>query len=171
MRLTTFTLLILLIVNCGCCQSTGKRYRSHVGNGGTSYFFVPKKLSNKTGIDKFEFDMTHLSSTDSVTLNFTVILKQPVTVKSMSLKNDKCDVEAPYLSMLYRDVLDDGYEIRTTSRFLLTDIQKFFNEESPLYFDIKLSDGNEVSATYSKSQWKKERDIVTRILNSIILLQ
>lgn len=170
MRLITLSLL-LLIFSSGFSQSTNKRYRSHVGNEGTSYFFVSKKLSHKKGVEKFEFDMTHLSTTDSVTLNFTIITKLPSTVRTMSLVNDSCNIKASNLSMLYRDILDDGYEIRTTSRFALKDIQQLFSHENTLRFTMSLNDNCQAYATYSRSQWKKERETITRILNSIMLLK
>lgn len=168
--LLAFVFLISVCVYADA-QPANKRYRSHIGNGGTTYFFVPKKLSDKVGVEKFMFDMTHLSSTDIVTLNFSIILDDAVKVDTLILKNSECAIGASRVSMLYRDVLKDAYEIRTTSEFALKDICNVFENDSPLIFEMKLSNGQLVTATYKKTQWKKERQIITRIFNSILPLQ
>ncbi len=170
MRIITFVLLSVMCLQLEA-QSINNRYRSHIGNGGTTYFFVPKKLSKKTGVDKFVYDMTYLSATDSVTLNFTIVVEDPIKVESLILKNNGEGVETSCISMIYTDVLDDGYEIRTTTMFALSELRKVFSEEFPLVFEMKLSNGEIVTATYKTSQWKKENEIITRIFNSIILLQ
>lgn len=152
-------------------QSLNSRYRSHIGSNGTTYFFCPKKISPQKGIDRFVYDMTYLSSTDSVTLNFTFIAKKPDSVRSVILKNGENQIKANYLSTLYRDVLKNGYEIRTTSKFSFDEIQKVFNDELPLVFLITLNNGDIITAKYGKSQWKKETKIIPLILNSITYLQ
>lgn len=170
MRIITFVLLCVMCLQVEA-QSINKRYRSHIGNGGTTYFFVPKKLSKKNGVDKFIYDMTHLSTTDSVTLNFTIVVENSVKVESLILANGESEIKSSCLSLLYRDVLDDGYEIRTTSRFSLNQLLSAFSNDSPLIFKVMLSNGDAVSAAYTKSRWKKEKQTITKIFNSIIPLK
>ena len=148
-------------------QSIDKRYRSYIGNGGTAYFFLPKKLKETEGVKNFVYDITHLSITDTVTLNFTIVVEEPVMVDSLVLVNSDKITTVSSVSLLYRDVLDEGYEIRTTSGLALQKMQSVYSDASPLEFKMYLSNGKVVKAAYKKSQWKKERETVSRILNSI----
>lgn len=161
-------LFILLFIGPIChAQSIDKRYRSHLSECGTINFFRPIKLYDRTNTDLFIFDMTYISHSDSVTVNCSIKTKYPNSVKSFGLANSSQEVTSNNVSVLYRDVLKRGYEIRITSRFSFNDIQHIYKKSSPLMFKIIFSDNSSCTAAYSKSQWDKESRNITRILESI----
>lgn len=150
------------------CQTLENRYRSHLTSDGITYFFCPKKIGKTQVIDKFNFDMTYNTTNDTVTINFTIISHMPVTVYSIALQNgDGMLYKGNGLLTFYRDVRDRKYETRTTSKFSLDRIRNVFSKTAPLSFYVYLSEGIVGTASYSKSQWKRERRQITQIMDLI----
>lgn len=163
-----FVLLLFSYIFSIKAQTISSRYRSHLSNGGTTYFFCPKKLRHTKNIDRFTFDMTYHTSSDSLLLNFSFVSPTPVNIKSLSLRNGKEQThEGKKLSVLYRDIRKKSYEIRATSQFSLAEIEQIFSIKDKLSFEILLSNGVCCYATYSPSKWKKERRQITQIINLI----
>lgn len=149
-------------------QTAGNRYRSHLSNGGITYFFCPRHLKSTKNIEKFTFDMTYHTSSDSVTLNFTFMSEKPVNVRTLTVTNEGImTYEGKQIATLFRDIIGKKYEIRTTSRFSLADIRQMFSRQETLSFDMSLSDGTACRATYKHSQWTKECRQITQIINLI----
>ncbi|MDO4949874.1 MAG: hypothetical protein Q4E55_06900 [Bacteroidales bacterium] len=120
-------------------------------------------------MNKFVYDMTYISNTDSVTLNFTSEIIDFQNIEKVALQTDRVIATENAPKMLYRDVLKTSYEIRITVGVPYKDIEQAFKSDTPLSFFITLSDGTICKATYSKSKWKKEHVNITRILQSIKL--
>lgn len=161
-------LILLSIPLLGEAQSGEKRYRSHISNGGITYFFCPKHVGNNVNIKKFTYDMTYNTKGDSVRLNFSVIVPKPIRVSKLTLQcgtNQKCDGD--YIYTLYGDLKGKKYEIRTTSMFSLSDIYRMFSQSDVLRFNLSFDDGKVGSAMYGKSEWKKESKQISRIINLI----
>lgn len=168
MRFFTLLLFVLFAVSCPA-QSIDKRYRSTITQKGTLHFFRPMKLTKVENMDKFVYDMTYISNTDSVTLNFTIEIKNPQMIEKVELQADGVIATENTPKMLYRDVLSSTYVERISVRLPYKDIEQAFKSETPLSFLTTLSDGTICKATYPKSKWKKENANITRILQSIKL--
>lgn len=154
-----FSLLISLPVYA---QSAQGRYASRMTPDGTILFIMPQKLSKTDGIKNFEYDMTLLSWTDSVTVNFTFQSPAMGLPESLNISNARQDVKCTDYSLLYMDITKRGYEIRVTSRFSATDIKELFNEATPPVFHF-VQGGQECSATYKEGAWKKDRKKINDI--------
>lgn len=137
-------------------QSAEGRYASRMTPDGSIFFIMPHKLSKTEGIKKFEYDMTLLSWTDSVTVNFTFRSLEMGIPKSLSIGNNVKNFKCDNYSLLFMDILKQGYEIRVTSKFASTDIKTLFDSESPLIFNFIQGD-TQCYATYKESAWKKDR--------------
>lgn len=145
-------------------QAGLKRLFSHNNEKGTMYFIGQKKLTKLENIKRFEFDITYLDYTDSATVNFTVISPNPNDVSEMELGNQQISIKATDVELLYHEVKGKNYVVRTTSRVPYTTLKALIKDEGPMIFNITRTDGQKGKATYSASQWKKERDLLGRIL-------
>lgn len=163
------SLLILFFAVCGVCsgQPINKRYSTYLSSNGTIYFFNPKKLIKRVNADRFTYDMTYISHGDSVTVNCSVEVKENSMIKQMVMKNANKSYLGKSVSMLYRDVMKNGYLLRITSKFSILDITEMFQSSTPLIFEFTLTDGTRCILTYSESQWKKESHDVSRIIESL----
>lgn len=165
MRRYILLLLAIMCAACGFAQSPNDRYASRKTQDGTIYFINPHKLKKINGIKSFEYDVTLLTWTDSVTINFTYetdIMAIPDKFNIVSGDNTyKCGNYKP----LFIDLKKNHYEIRISAMFPVSEYEKIIETPSPPRFDIYLP-GKEATATYSEKSWKKEH----KILNSIYSL-
>lgn len=160
-------ILLITILITGNAQSIEKRYATHLGSGGISYFFRPKKLNVITNVDKFIYDATYLVHSDSITINCTLHVKTDGLINGLKLVSGNKNIQGERVAMLYREVTKHGYRIRITSHFLFSDFANCFKEQRPLVFYITSNDGSFSTATYKRGMWEKERRNMSRIINSI----
>lgn len=150
-------------------QSAEGRYASRMTADGMLFFINPHKLGELTNIKRFEYDMTLLTWTDSVTVNFTFessLMQVPSTLKITS--GDKTYVCHDFKS-LFIDIKKKHYEIRITSKFAVADIISIVRSVSPPVF-VFTQENQVETATYKTGAWKKDRkklsDIIQLYLNS-----
>lgn len=118
-------------------------------------------------MSRFQYDMTYGTDNDSVIVNFTVLRESPASVGSLSWVNGE-NVTSLYISRtIYKDVVKGGYEIRTSAKIAYSDLKKVSNLPEPLSFVITFKDGSEATATYSESEWKKDRNIFKKVFIAI----
>lgn len=161
------TLLCLSVSLMSTARSIEKRYSSYLSEKGTINFFRPQKLKNNTNMGKFKFDMTYISHKDSVIVNCTLNVMSGELISNLELKNGEKKKSGENVFVIFRNVIKDGFQVRVSSRFLFTDIQECFNNQTPLVFCFQMKDGTTCTASYTPSQWKKERQQVSRILSSL----
>lgn len=156
MRNLLFALLALLCFLPSRSQSADGRYASRMTQDGTIFFIMPQKIGVTEGIQRFEYDMTLLSWTDSVTINFTfqsAIMERPT---SLSIGNKDENFKCTDYSLLFLDIKKNKYEIRVTSKFAASDIKQLIDSPSPMTFRF-VQGGQERSATYKEKAWEKDR--------------
>ncbi|MCM1336149.1 MAG: hypothetical protein NC187_02620 [Candidatus Amulumruptor caecigallinarius] len=161
-------LLIAVAALAAYSQSASGRYVSRMTRDGTLFFVNPQKLTRCTGISKVDYDMTFLTWTDSVTVNFTFRTKVPY--RPDSLRIDCCGTSYPCsdYSLLFTDIVKGGYEIRVTSRYPVADIGRMLEcAESPVIAFTQ--DGAACSAAYSKGAWASDRKKLLDIYNLYLL--
>jgi len=141
-----------------------KRLFSHNYDEGTMYFIGIKKLNKLEGMKKFEYDLTYLDFRDSVTVNFTVISPNPTDVVGLTIENGEQSIAANGVELLYHEVKGKNYVVRTTSKVPYKDFKVMMTADSPMCFTVKRADGKGGSAQYKPSQWKKEKDLFSRII-------
>lgn len=163
-------LFSLYLVPCTAkAQSIENRYQSHLNADGVTYFIRPKHIGHHENINGFNYDITYHTSKDSVILNFSIMTKKPVKVDGLVLSCGEKKYVGSGVSALYVDIFGDKYEIRTTSRFSLKDVWEVYSQKEALCFGIHFDNGEEGSATYSLSKWKKDSKMISRILDLINL--
>lgn len=148
-------------------QSLDNRYFSYVSNKGVVYFFYPQKLSKVEGIENFCYDLTYVANSDLATLNFTIETKNIVEIAELGIcyANDTIKIED--YSMLFRDVVKNGYETRITNTIKKTNLLNIYGSSETMCFILTLKDGRICKASYNRKRWKKDSSVFTKILNSI----
>lgn len=155
---------LLLALLCALCAWAGvsDRYTSRITPDGTLIFVMPQKLGRTENIKRFEYDITMLSWTDSVTINFTFESKLMAIPSSLTLSSGNVTFECDNYSPLFIDLKKNRYEIRITSRFPAHVLDEILGSDTPPVFSFT-QEGVTGSATYSPGAWKKERHTLSDI--------
>ncbi len=159
-KIIAFLLIVLTVVSGFALE----RYASRMTPDGTIYFIMSKTLSKLQGIKHFEYDMTLLSWTDSVTVNFTFQSKIMGLPTELYIKSGDQSYRCADYSLLFQDLKKNSFEIRVTSKFLTEDLEKIIHSDNPPMFVFPQGD-QEASAAYSESAWKKDRKKLIDIYN------
>ena len=155
MKRYTYILLTLVSLIVGNFAASA-RYASRMTPDGTIFFIEPHKLGRLSNIRRFEYDMTLLSWTDSVTINFTFEAGRMTMPESMMIKSGEKEYRCTDYSILYVDIKGNHYEVRVTSKFSVTDIQQVLESSFPPVFEF-FQDGIYEQATYKDGAWKKDQ--------------
>jgi len=125
---------------------------------------MPKKLNKCEGIKNFTYDMTCLTWSDSITVNWTFKSKTIHIPEKFKLISCGKDYHCSNYSPLYNDIVKGGYEIRITSKFHVNEIEEMLNCQTPLMFSF-YQGGILKTATFSQGAWNKERQKLIDIFN------
>lgn len=166
-RLFLCTLLVFVCTALSA-QSIEKRYRSYLTSTGMLHFIGRKKLTKTENLSKFEYDITYIAGEDSATVNFSFVTDSPTLVKNCSVINNVDTVLIQNPRMMFRDILQKGYRIRTTTKIAFAKLRGFYNNATPFVFSMELENGVRCSASFTSSQWQRERMDIQRVFESIV---
>lgn len=162
------TIIFLLVCTGIHADSADKRLHSFISEGEVVYFVMEKSLNKFEGdISKFLFDVTYPSSKDSVTVNFTIVSKNPSDVSAVTFSNEEKIVAATDVELLFHEIKGKKYTIRTTAKIAYADFKALMSSDHPLRIGIKQGDAVSHIATYSNSQWEKEKKVFSGIFYMI----
>lgn len=152
--------LSVLVLLCAAvfgafAQSADSRYVSRMTQDGTLFFIMPHKLGNTEGIKKFDYDVTLLSWTDSITVNFTFRSPEMVAPTDLRICSGNKEYVCNKYSPLFIDIKKNEYEIRITSMFLASEFKAMIDNPSPLEFRFE-QNGKQKSAAYKIGAWRKD---------------
>lgn len=150
-----FAIIGIVAALGAAAQSAEGRYVSRMTRDGTLFFVMPHKLGETESIKSFEYDMTLLSWTDSVTVNFTFLsdrMERPTDLRICSgVSVFACGRYQP----LYTDIKKNRYEIRITASFPVEALKAIINSPDPPVFRFR-QEGEDASATYRRAAWRKD---------------
>ena len=152
--------LAMAILSYG--QSPQERYASRITPDGTIFFITPQKLGVLANLRRFEYDMTLLSWTDSVTINFTMESSLMVAPENLKIKSGDKDFKCEDFSVLFIDIKKQHYVIRVTSKFSIQELTKIIESATSPAFAIT-QNGIQQEAAYTGRKWKKERKMLSDI--------
>lgn len=155
MKSLIVTLFLLAITVPSYGQSSQGRYASRITPKGTIFFINPQKLSSLKNLRNFEYDMTLLNWTDSVTINCTIESSLMNTPENLKIVSGNKVYQCEDFSVLYTDIKRQHYVIRVTSKFSVQDITQIIESASSPIFAFSQMDIQE-EAAYSDRAWKKE---------------
>lgn len=139
------------------------RYNSFRSKDGILYFFNPQKLKETKNIKSFEYDMTMLTWTDSVTINFTIVSESMSMPTDLSILSGESKYECHDYSLLYVDLQKRDYKVRITSKFPLQEVEKIVESTIPPIFEFKQNDILR-TATYKRKAWETDREKIKQIM-------
>lgn len=158
-------LIILFAVNA-VAQSAAGRYASRLTQDGTVFFFMPQKLSQLENINRFEYDMTSLTWSDSITVNFTFVSKTSLPPTGLKIVSGNTTYDCQAFSPLYIDIIKKGFEVRITSKFPSDAIKNIIQCTEPPEFHFSQG-STQAKAAYSAKAWNKDRKKLNDIFSLI----
>lgn len=164
MKKILFLFLCLFTIFESQAQSAANRYVSRKTQDGTLFFINPQKLKELSNIKKFEYDMTMLSWSDSTTINFTFESNIMTLPSEVMIKSGTQTYYCKNFSPLFIDIKKNHYEIRITSKFPNSEIEKIIKSPTPPSFVFK-QDGVAENASYKAGEWRKESKKLSDIYN------
>lgn len=164
MKRIILILSVLLSVASAIGQSANGRYVSRMTQDGMLYFIEPKKLSKVENIQRFDYDITLISWSDSATVNFTFKSKNVDYPDSLYIKSCEKNYPISQYSLLFTDIVKGGYEIRVTSKVDVNTIGEILACREPLVFTF-FQNGVKCSATYTPGAWKSDQKKLIDIYN------
>ncbi|MBK8586980.1 MAG: hypothetical protein IPN88_16825 [Bacteroidetes bacterium] len=151
-------LLLVLFSFTGYSQKISKHYSSALQQNGTLYFIFEQNDFSCNSSD-FKYDLTYLSSGDSITMNFSIFDQSNIEIDSIRLVKDTCNLSAK-ADRIFIEPKKNKWHGRFTTKFLFADLEKFYGEGIP---EIILMQKRRNGFTISKGAWKKQAELVNKI--------
>lgn len=160
-----FLFFIFLIATVGVtnAQKLSKYYTSSMQENGVLYFVEPKQeFKNNKENSKFTYDLTYLTTKDTVSLNFTYLDNTFRVIDSISIiqGNKRISSDA---GKIFIETHKKFWKHRYSSNFLFNDINLLFQQEkSPtvvIYYE-----NNSTQLGIKKSKWIKQSAVISKIL-------
>lgn len=164
-----FALIILVTSLLSvAAQSAEGRYNSFRTRDGMLFFILPQHLKEVSGIRRFEYDMTLLSWTDSVTVNFTFESDSIDPISDLHIVCGPDSLPCDSFSNLFVDAKKNHYEIRITSQFSFDAIDRMIKSVTPPRFCFRQGN-SDVAAAYSSKAWINDKKKLNDILKLFLL--
>lgn len=146
-------------------QKLSKYYVSFKAPNGTLYFIRPQKGFRSDKGQNLKYDMTLLSSSDSLTLNFSYF--DPGTLEPDSLlMHSGNGIVSSALSKIFVETSKKNWHYRYSARFAVKDAEDFFKQENPSDFILSCKEKN-FRLTCKSSHWRKYSPINLRIFQLV----
>lgn len=155
-------LLLFLSWTYLSAQEISKHYTARHQENGILYFFH-KQDGFKNSASWLVYDMTYLTNSDSITLNFTVNTKDDLKIDSIVLINDERITSNA--TKLFVESKRDKWIYRYSAKFLFKDLEKFFVAGTPTI--LIHSNNKPVQLSINKGKWKEQFSIMKKIFNLI----
>lgn len=159
-----FSFLFLSSIIYG--QNISKHYTSSTQDGGKLYFILPQSgFKNNKLKSELIYDLTYLSSSDSIVLNFSYFDKSEINIDSIALFYDNHETTSQ-VKTLFVEANKRKWHYRYSTKLNFDDIDSFFNQNSEP--KIVLWTQNKPLELYVKPRiWKKQSSIIKKILTMI----
>jgi hypothetical protein len=147
-------------------QKISKYYTVSSQKNGSLYFIEPEYgFENKKENCELIFDMTFLSTQDTLLLNFSLVSPEITEIDSISFTSSQKNISSQSEKLFIEDE-KKSWKHRYSSQFLFVEVYEVFqSEESPIL--TIYSEGQKIPLTMKQNKWKKERDIVSKIFKMI----
>lgn len=146
-------------------QKLSKYYVSFKAPNGTLYFIRPQKGYKSEKGDRLKYDMTLLSSSDSLTLNFSYFDPLPLEPDSLTLTIGDRSCVSP-LSKIFVETSKKNWHYRLSARFAVKDQEEFFKQEKASAMVLSSKD-RKIVLNCKSSFWRKYAPINLRIFQLV----
>jgi len=161
----SFIVLLLLNFYIASAQDLSKYYTSIIQNNYVLYYIAPQKgFYHDKNI--FIYDITYLSKSDSITLNFSFFNKNLLILDSISLCiNDECVTSK--LQKIFIEHNKNKWQYRYSSKFSFNFIYSFFTENNNKPKIILHSGSAPILLNINKNKWEKLSNLNNKIFSMI----
>ena len=162
--------LCFLLIIPVTAQKINKDYIFYPQENGNLYFIFPQKgftSENKSDIKGLEYDITYLTTSDSLTISYTYINKEickPETIAFHSFNNQMLFQGST--EMLFVQPFKQNWKHRGIIKIPLSKATQIYGQELP--FNLQIHTNKKViqyQITYSK--WKKQSYLINRVFDII----
>lgn len=165
-RLGVAFLLFFFFAGAVCSQNIAKHYVSSNQPHGTLYYIKPQKgFKSKPLKAELIYDITYLSTSDSVVLNFSFYDIRPDKIRSIALQQQN-KVLASDVELIFFNLKKKMWEKRYSAKFEINELCDMYKEaEAPVW--ILYLEGGDIELSINKRKWKKQSEIVSTIFDLI----
>lgn len=161
-----FFVSLLLLTSTINGQNISKYYTSSLQGNGTLYFIFPQSGFNNNKINsKLIFDITYLTTNDTVTLNFSYFDKSNRDIDSVVFIGDNKKYSSS-VKKIFIETKKRKWHYRYSSKILFTDLNIFFIQSDKPKIILYTQQGV-VELTIKARIWKKQSSVTKKILTLI----
>lgn len=160
-----FILLILLTVICSTAnaQKISKYFTSSMQDNGVLYFIEPKQEFKSDNENcKLFYDLTYLTTNDTVTFNFTYSDENLREIDRIDLISDDKKISSS-TNKIFIESKKDVWNHRYSAKFLFEDLDSVFQQDSRSSILINYN-GQSVLLETQQKRWEKQSEILSKIL-------
>jgi hypothetical protein len=160
------SICMLVSLKTSYAQKISRYYVSSIQSNGTIYFVVPQKgFKNNDMNCNLVYDLTYLSSGDTVLFNFSYFDKSQRQIDSISFcfDNSKCTSKT---GKIFVETKGNMWHYRYTSKISFKDLNTFYNQQSQPKLLLYTQQG-EIKLNMTKSRWKTQATRIQKILTLI----
>ena len=169
---------IVMIVTCiflfnltgkTLAQNISKYYTSSIQDKGTIYYIYPQSgFKNKKRKSEFTYDLTYMSNSDSVRINYSYFDKSSALIDSISFFAPDKSVITSKAHKIFIEEKKQRWQYRYACAFLFPDLKKIFDQKEPPTIILYTRQG--ASPLYiNKKSWKNQSAIIAKIFELFML--
>jgi hypothetical protein len=162
--LLAFTIVAIFYSLNSFSQNISKYYNSVIQQNGTLYFILPQEGFNNNSAD-FIYDLTYLTSLDSVTLNFSIITEKVIEADSIRLISDSVSIPV-HVTRLFVEPRKSKWHARYTSKILFSSLDSFYSGKTPPVISV-FTGKEKIELNIQPGKWNKLSGITHRIFDLI----
>lgn len=163
-----FLLLLFIIIVPGrpAAQDISDYYNYiNQDNGHLFFIELDQEFTNKDEKSSLVFDLTHLTISDTITMNFTYVADEFKELEVIRFIQDDMEVSSP-LEKIFVNADKGDWVHRYSSCFLFDDLEKIY--QNPKKASLALDYGDETTILDVKQKsWDKKSAILSKILTLI----
>jgi hypothetical protein len=145
---------------------TSLYYTSSLQGNGMLYFILPQSGFDNNKINsKFIYDITCLTTNDTVALNFSYFDKHERTIDSIVFISDNKRFSST-VKKIFIETEKNKWHYRYSTNFLFADLKTFYSQDNCPKI-ILITQNGSVALTIKTSIWKKQSLVTKKILTLI----
>ncbi|WP_143159121.1 hypothetical protein [Mesonia phycicola] len=147
-------------------QKISKYFTSSMQDNGVLYFIEPKQeFENDKEDSSLFYDLTYLTSNDTVTFNFTYVDKKVREIDSITFVLEDNEITIP-VNKIFIESSKNVWKHRYSAKFLFEDLTLIFQQKGRASLLVHY-EGEEVKLKIKQKKWDKQSKILSKILYMI----
>lgn len=154
----------LLGTSAVSAQNIAKYYNSKTQEGSTLYHIFPTS-GFKNGSNEFIYDLTYLTTNDSVTFNFSYFDAAVLTMDSITIEGEGVSFTSD-LKRFFVETKKSKWHYRYSASVPFADLRQLYGQEHCPTILLHTKQGD-IKIGISQKTWNKQRSIIHKIIDLI----